>query len=87
MSAVPVTLTVGPPAAADPAGLVEQAAAARKCAACGCAHEASAALAGVPATAPPQLREAAAAGRVAAANSPSDAGRSRRSPSWNSTAG
>jgi hypothetical protein len=59
MSAVPVTLTVGPPAPADPAGLLEQAAAAHKCAACGCAHEASAALAGLPTDTPARLRDAA----------------------------
>jgi tetrahydromethanopterin S-methyltransferase subunit A len=51
-------LTVGPPAPADPAGLAEAAEAA-KCAACGCAHQSVAALAALPATAPPRLRNAA----------------------------
>src|SRR6266571_4212890 len=59
MSRVPVTLSVGPPAPADPAGLLAEAARAAKCAACGCAHEASAALAALPAAAPPRLRDAA----------------------------
>jgi len=59
MSRVPLTLTVGPPAPADPAGLLVEAAGAAKCAACGCAHEASAALAALPAAAPPRLRDAA----------------------------
>lgn len=59
MSSVPLTLTVGLPAPADPAGLLEEAAAAAKCAACGCAHQASAALAGLPDSAPPRLRDAA----------------------------
>ncbi len=58
MGAVPVTLTNGPPAA-DPAELLTQAAGAAKCAACGCAHQASAALAALQAAAPPGLREAA----------------------------
>ena len=56
---MPVTLTVGPPPAADPAGLLLEAARAAKCAACGCAHEASTALAGLPDSAPPRLRDAA----------------------------
>ena len=59
MSSVPVTLTADPPPAADPAGLLAEAAGAAKCAACGCAHEASAALAALPAAAPPRLRDAA----------------------------
>ena len=59
MSRVPVTLTVGPPAAADPADLLVEAAGAAKCAPCGCAHEASAVLAALPAAAPPRLRGAA----------------------------
>jgi tetrahydromethanopterin S-methyltransferase subunit A len=56
---VPLTLTAGPPPAAGPAGLLEEAAGAAKCAACGCAHEASAALVGLPASVPPRLRAAA----------------------------
>jgi hypothetical protein len=56
---VPLTLTAGPPPAADPAGLLEEAAGAAKCAACGCAHEASTALAELPDSAPPRLRDAA----------------------------
>ena len=56
---MPVTLTVGPPPGADPAGLLLEAAGAAKCAACGCAHETSAALAGLPDSAPPRLRDAA----------------------------
>lgn len=59
MSSVPVTLTVGPSAPADPAGLLLEAADAAKCAVCGCAHEAAAALAALPAGAPPRLRDAA----------------------------
>ena len=59
MSSVPVTLTVGPPPAADPARLLAEAAGAAKCAACGCAHEASATLAALPAAAPRRLRDAA----------------------------
>ena len=59
MSSVPVTITPRPPAAADPAALLLEAAGAAKCAACGCAHEASAALAALPARAPPRLRDAA----------------------------
>jgi tetrahydromethanopterin S-methyltransferase subunit A len=48
-----------PAPAADPAGLLEEAAGAAKCAACGCAHEASTALAELPDSAPPRLRDAA----------------------------
>ena len=59
MSSVPVTITAGPPAPADPAALLAEAAGAAKCAACGCAHEASAALGALPAAAPPGLRDAA----------------------------
>ncbi len=59
MSSVPVTITADPPPPADPAALLLQAAQAAKCAACGCAREASAALAGLPAGAPPQLADAA----------------------------
>jgi len=59
MSPVPVTLAAGPPAPADPAALLAEAAGAVKCAACGCAHEASAVLAGLPGTVPPRLLEAA----------------------------
>ena len=58
MSSVPVTITAGPPAPADPAALLLEAAEAAKCAACGCAHEASAALAELPADAPPPLLDA-----------------------------
>ena len=49
----------GPPAPADPAALLLEAAQAAKCAACGCAREASAALAALPAGAPPRLHDAA----------------------------
>ena len=59
MSQVPVTLSLGPPPPADPSELLEEAAGAAKCAACGCAHEASAALVGLPDSAPPRLRDAA----------------------------
>ena len=59
MSSVPVTITAGPPAPADPAALLLEAAEAAKCAACGCAHEASAALAALPADAPLRLHDAA----------------------------
>ena len=59
MSSVPVTITAVPPAPADPAVLLAEAAGAAKCAPCGCAHEAAAALAALPATAPPGLRDAA----------------------------
>lgn len=58
MSSVPVTITVGAPASADPAALLAAAAGAAKCAASGRAHEASAALAALPAAAPPRLRDA-----------------------------
>ena len=59
MSSIPVTIAAAPPAPADPAALLLQATKAAKCAACGCAHEASAALAALPADAPPPLRDAA----------------------------
>jgi tetrahydromethanopterin S-methyltransferase subunit A len=59
VSSVPVTITAGPPAPADPAALLAEAAGAAKCAACGCAHEASAALVALPAAAPPALHDAA----------------------------
>ena len=59
MASVPVTLTPGPPPQADPAALLLQAAGAAKCAACGCAHETSAALDSLPVTAPAGLRDAA----------------------------
>jgi len=59
MSTVALTLTAGRPPPGDPAALLEEAAGAAKCAACGCAHQASAALAELPAAAPPRLREAA----------------------------
>jgi tetrahydromethanopterin S-methyltransferase subunit A len=49
----------GPPAPAGPVSLLRQAAGAAKCARCGCAHEASAALAALPDAAPPDLRDAA----------------------------
>jgi tetrahydromethanopterin S-methyltransferase subunit A len=64
MSSVPITLTVGPSPAADPADLLAEAAGAAKCAPCGCAHETSAALVALPAATPPRLRDAAR--RVAA---------------------
>ncbi len=59
MVSVPVTLAVGPTPQADPAALLLQAAGAAKCAACGCAHETSAALNSLPGTAPPGLGDAA----------------------------
>ncbi len=59
MGTVPVTITPGRPEPADPAALLAEAAGAAKCAPCGCAHEASAALAALPDAAPPRLREAA----------------------------
>jgi len=59
VSSVPVTITPAPPAAAEPAALLAEAAGAAKCAPCGCAHEASAALAALPPGAPPAVREAA----------------------------
>ena len=59
MSSVPVTIAAVPPPPADPVTLLLEAAEAAKCAACGCAHEASAALAVLPAGAPPGLLEAA----------------------------
>ena len=59
MSTVALTLTAGRPPPGDPAALLEEAAGAAKCAACGCAHQASAALAELPAAAPPRLRDAA----------------------------
>ena len=59
MSSVPVTITAGPPTPADPAALLAEAASAAKCAPCGCAHEAAAALAALPAAAPPGLRDTA----------------------------
>ena len=59
MASVPVTLTPGPPPQAGPAALLRQAAGAAKCAACGCAHQTSAALDSLPATAPAGLRDAA----------------------------
>ena len=68
MSSVPVTITAGPPPQADPAALLAEAAGAAKCAPCGCAHEASAALAALPAAAPPGVRDAAQ--RLAASLAP-----------------
>ena len=59
MSSVPVAITAGLPVPADPAALLLEAAEAAKCAACGCAHEASAALAALPADAPLRLHDAA----------------------------
>lgn len=59
MSSVSVSIAPGPPPPADPAALLLQAAQAAKCAACGCAHETSAALAALPADAQPPLRDAA----------------------------
>src|SRR5215472_8986585 len=59
MSQVPVMLSLGPPPPADPADLLEEAAGAAKCEPRGCAHQASAALAGLPDSAPPRLRDAA----------------------------
>jgi hypothetical protein len=59
VSSVPVTITAGPPVPADPAALLLEAAQAAKCAAFGCAHEASAALAALPADAPLRLHDAA----------------------------
>lgn len=59
MSSVPVTIAASPPPSADPAALLLQAAQAAKCAPCGCARETSAALAALPADAPPQVLDAA----------------------------
>ncbi len=59
MSSVSVSIAPGPPPPPDPAALLLQAAQAAKCAACGCAHETSAALAALPADAQPPLRDAA----------------------------
>ena len=56
-----MTMRPGNPGGRDSpaAGTVTIGGAACRCAACGCAQEASAALAALPATAPPRLREAA----------------------------
>jgi len=68
VSSVPVTITAAPSAPADPGALLAQAVGAAKCAPCGCAHEASAALAALPAPAPRGLRDAAQ--RLAASLTP-----------------
>lgn len=58
MQREPLSIAIGPPKQEDPAELLRQAARAKKCASCGCAHDAADKLSDLPG-APPELLAAA----------------------------